>query len=386
MNTDQAAVLLDHIREHAARYYPDLEAGKFDVRLMGIEKRRSATLSRFELKDAEHIRYIIVKTPSRREPSKRTTELDLEKPFLVPKTELEEMHLLHYKALVAIDEYFNGLNRKELGAIRVLDYLPQSQAVIMEESKDPSLRDLLLRESRLRFPARRDELVQIFHNVGTWLRLYHTMPKKEPAQARHSQREDFVESLSTLADFLIERTGDKAFFDRTVSILTQKAHEILPEVLPLGLGHGDYAMRNILAGPGGRVTVIDTFAKWRTPIYEDIGYFLTGLKMTSEQVMSHGLVFSQEQLKNYEQAFLKGYFGQKTILYPAIRLYEMLALLDKWSSVIISSYRRSVRLKWVSHMTAALASLYFKRNTKHLLKEIMGTAQTAASMDPERSY
>jgi hypothetical protein len=108
--------------------------------------------------------------------------------------------------------------------------------------------------------------------------------------------------------------------------------------------------------------------------------------MTSEQVMSHGLVFSQEQLKNYEQAFLKGYFGQKTILYPAIRLYEMLALLDKWSSVIISSYRRSVRLKWVSHMTAALASLYFKRNTKHLLKEIMGTAQTAASMDPERSY
>ena len=386
MNTDQTAVLLDHIREHAARYYPDHEGRDFEVQLIGIERRRSAVLSRFQLKDAEQVRHIIVKTPSLRAPRVRATELGLEKPLLVPKTDLEEMHWLHYQALVALDEYFNGLNRKELGAIRVLDYLPQSRALIMEESKDPSLRDLLLRESRLRFPARNSELVPTFHNVGTWLRMYHTMPKKEPAQARHSYRKDFVESLAILTDFLIERTGDKTFLDRTASILTQKSHEILPEVLPLGLGHGDYAMRNILVGPGGRVTVIDTFAKWRTPIYEDIGYFLTALKTTSEQVASQGLFFSQKQFKNYERAFLEGYFEQKTIPYPAIRLYEMLALLDKWSSLVISSKRRSVEFKWVRDATTALASLYFKRSTEHLLREIIGVERTAASMDPKRSY
>ena len=386
MNTDQTAILADHIREQAARFYPDLNAGEAEVRFINFEKRRAVVLYRFQLKHAEHVRYIIVKTPLLKLASERTNAQDFEKPLLYPRAESAEMHLLHYQALVAIDEYFTSLNRKELGAIRVLDYLPQSQTVIMEESKDPSLRDLLLKESRLHFPARRGELVAKFRNVGTWLQIYHMMPKKEPVQARNSYREDYVKSISKLADFLIERTGNKTFFDRTVSILTQKARKILPDVLPLGLGHGDYAMRNILVGSGARVTVLDTLAKWRTPIYEDIGYFLTGLKMTSEQVVSQGLLFSQKQLKDYEQAFLNGYFEQKTIPYPAIRLYEMLALLDKWSSVIVASYRRSVKWKWAKHTTAALASFYFKQCAEHLLREIIEVELTAASMDPERSY
>jgi tRNA A-37 threonylcarbamoyl transferase component Bud32 len=385
MNINHAAVLLDHIREHAARYYPDHE-GEFDIRLIGAERRRSAVLHRFQLTDAEQIRHIIVKTPSRRAPRERSDALDFKKPLLYPRAQLEQMHLLHYKALVDIEEYFTGVNRKELGAIRVLDYLPESQAVIMEESKDPSLRDLLLKESRLRFTARSGELVLAFHNVGTWLHLYHMMPRTEPVLPRHSSREDLVESLSKLADFLIERTGYKTFLDRAVSILTHRAREILPEILPLGLGHGDYAMRNILVGSGARVIVIDTFAKWRTPIYEDIGYFLTGLKMTSEQVASQGLMFSQNQLRDYEQAFLKGYFGQKTIPYPPIRLYEMLALLDKWSSVIVASYKRGGKWKWVGDTTAALASHFFKTSAERLLTKITAVERTAASMDPERSY
>jgi hypothetical protein len=217
-----------------------------------------------------------------------------------------------------------------------------------------------------------------------WLRVYHTMPKTEQVQVRHDRREDFVEGILKLTGFLTERLGDKSFFDRLASTLTHHVHAILPERLPLGLGHGDYALRNILVSPTGRVTVLDTFAKWRTPIYEDIGYFLTGLKMTSEQVASHGLVFGPDQLQEYEHAFLKGYFEQKPIPYPAIRLFEMLALLDKWASVMTSSYRRNNKM--VGNIKAAFASLYFKRRTKHLLKEITGGGRTAATMDPERSY
>jgi hypothetical protein len=134
------------------------------------------------------------------------------------------------------------------------------------------------------------------------------------------------------------------------------------------------------------VTVLDTFAKWQTPIYEDIGYFLTGMKMTYPQVFSQGLIFSQKQLKNYEQTFLKGYFEQKTIPYPAIRLYEMLALLDKWSSVIVSSYRRGVKVKWIGDTKAALASLYFQSSAQRLLQEISGLERTAAAMDQKRIY
>lgn len=386
MNTDQAAVLTDHIQEQAARYFPDLEPEQTRVQLMDTEKRPSAILYRFKVMAGAQSHFIIVKVPARGVLKDRLNEPEFAKPLRFPKADSQEMHFLNYTALVAIHKYMSSLNRKELGAIRVLDYLPDSHAVIMEESSDPNLRDLVLKESRLRAPLARSVLLPVFQNVGTWLRFYHTMPKREQVQVRHDHREDFVEGITKLTGFLAERLGDKPFFDETASSLARKVCEILPESLPLGLGHGDYALRNILVSPTGRVTVFDTFAKWRTPIYEDIGYFLTALKMTSEQVASYGLAFGSDQIKEYEDAFLKGYFDQKRIPYPAIRLFEMLALLDKWSSVVISSYRRSIKLEVVGGAKAALVSLYFKRATTRLLRKIIAAGGTAASTAPERSY
>ena len=384
MNTEHAAVLTAHIREHAARYFPGGNAAQMSVQMMVEQKRPSAILYRFKVTDGGETHFIIVKVPARGVLKDRVNQLDFAKPLLFPKADSDEMHFLHYTALMAIHYYLSGLNRNELGSIRVLDYLPDFQAIIMEESNDRNLRDLVLKESRLRAPSSRANLLPVFRNIGLWLRVYHTMPKTEQVQVRHAHREDFVEGMLKLTGFLTERLGDKSFFESLASSLRHQVHEILPEHLPLGLGHGDYALRNILVSPTARVTVLDTFAKWRTPIYEDIGYFLTGLKMTSEQVASYGLVFSQVQLEEYENAFLKGYFEQKPIPYPAIRLYEMLALLDKWSSVVISSYKRSSKV--VGDMKAAFASLYFKSRTKHLLKQITGGERAAASMDPERSY
>jgi aminoglycoside phosphotransferase (APT) family kinase protein len=221
--------------------------------------------------------------------------------------------------------------------------------------------------------------------VGAWLHIFHKMPKKDHMQVRHQRREDYIESISVLTDFLASVLGERHFFEKIAAHLAEKAHETLPEMLPIGLGHGDYAMRNILVGTSGRVTVLDTFAKWQTPIYEDIGYFLTGLKMTYPQVVSQGLLFSQSQLMDYEQAFLKGYFGEARIPYAEVRLYEMLALLDKWSSILIWSYKRSSR-KMIGSAKATLVSLHFKRNTSALLREITGATVSATSMDPERSY
>ena len=386
MNTEQEVVLTDHIREHAARYFPGLVPGETRVQLMDSQKRPSAMLYRFKVTDGAEAHSIIVKVPMRNLLKDRANEPAFEKPLLFPKADEEEMHALHYTALVAIHDYMTGLNRKELGTIRVLDYLPESQAIVMEASSDPKLRDLVFKENRLRMQLGKSKLLPAFENVGTWLRIYHTMPKKAQVQVRHAHREDLVKSILKLTDFLAERLADKSYFDRLALELTRLAQEILSETLPLGLGHGDYALRNILVNPSGRVTVLDTFAKWRPPIYEDIGYFLTGLKMTSEQVASYGLVFSQDQLQRYEEAFLRGYFKQEPVPYRAIRLYEMLALLDKWSSVLISSYRRSIKLKFVGDMKSALVSLYFKRSANRLLKQIKREPTTAPSMDPERSY
>ncbi|MBK5277847.1 MAG: hypothetical protein JJE09_03180 [Bacteroidia bacterium] len=367
---DQSLVFMDHIRSHASRYYPVLVSEKFGVQLLSKQERPSAMLYRFKVGSETQIRSVFVKVPLRlsgNSPKKRST---FEKPQLFPKTESRDMHWLHYTALKTIYNYFTSLDKEQLGAIRVLDYLPQYHAIFTEESSDPKLRNLFFGENRLLFPFGQARLSPAYQNVGVWLRLYHAMPKEQDVKVRSQHRNDYIEVITTITDFLTKMLGSESFFKETASILIDKARETLPDSLPLGLGHGDYAMRNILVGPNFRVTTLDTFAKWRMPIYEDIGYFLNDLKMSSLQVMSHGLAFNLNQLATYEQAFLKGYFGQESIPYPAIRLYEALALLDKWSSKIARSSQKPNFIKIVGRPNIKLVNQYFKQRVMSLLAEL----------------
>jgi len=367
VSRDQTSVFIDHLRSHAPRYYPALGSEKFGVQLLSKQERPSAVLYRFRVGNEAQIRSVFVKVPIRLTGKQHNNGSPYEKPQLFPKTEPRDMHWLHFTALKTIYDYYMSLDNEQLGAIRVLDYLPQYHAIFTEESNDPKLRDLFFKENRLRFPAGHARLSSAFENVGMWLRLYQRMPKDRDVQVRHHQKKDFIEAITTITDFLAKSLKSETFFRETASRLIDTAGQVLPDSLPLGLGHGDYAMRNILVAPNSRVTVLDTFAKWRAKIYEDIGYFLTDLNMSSPQVVSHGLAFNRKHLATYEQAFLNGYFGQEPIPYPTIRLYEALALLDKWSSRTARSYQRSnpikiMGLKWTSQ--------YFQRRVKSLLTEL----------------
>lgn len=371
MSSDHAVVFMDHIQKHAPLYYPGFGPNQVSVQLLHKEERARAVLYRFKVSNEAQVRSVFVKVPLPELPDVQTNEAPYEKPLLFPKTEPKDMHWLQYTALKTIYEYFNSLNKTQLGAIRVLDYLPQYQAVLMEESRDPRLRQLFWKENRFSSRFTSGDLSVVFQNVGTWLRIYHTMPKEEDVNVRHPHRDDYIEAITQLSNFLSKALGEKTIFKKATGMITEKARRLLPEVLPLGLGHGDYAMRNILVGQHARVTVLDTFAKWRTPIYEDIGYFLNELKTSYPQVISQGLAFRSDQLSAYEHAFLKGYFGKEPIPYSAIRLYEALALLDRWSSIVAKVYQRSGFKKSIGRLQMMLISLYFKRRLNSLLADIV---------------
>lgn len=370
ISIDHTSIFMDHIREHAPRYYPDFESKQIRIQLLEKQERPTAMLYRFKVSSGAQIRSVFVKVPFRSLTKNQAKVSVFEKPLLFPKTEPVDMPRLQYSALRIIDKYFTDLDKSQLGTIRVLDYLPEYKAVFTEESSDPSLRQLFLRENRLRSLFIQSELTTSFHNVGMWLRMYHAMPKQEDVTVRHQHREDYIEGITKLTGFLSKILGDELFFKKIASVITKKGQEVLPELLPLGLGHGDYAMRNILIGQNARVTVLDTFAKWRTPIYEDIGYFLNGFKMSPPQIVSQGLAYSSGQLSAYEQAFLKGYFEKEAIPYPAIRLFEILALLDRWSSVIARNRQQRFKFKFFGNMMTVMTSRYSKRSVKNLLKEI----------------
>jgi hypothetical protein len=366
-SNSELGAITEYLRQRGARY---LESNHLipDVTLFGAQERNQSRIYWFELKALGRYRLLRVKIPLSRNGSARSQSdfLLSPRPRRFPPTDLETKFELEYAALSAIHNHFCGLDDPRFGAVRILDSLPDIRANVMEEIREPSLRELFARENFVQGlwnPAND----AAFRNAGAWLRAYHSLAKE--ADAYYSKRAEFLEWLKVLTDYLGAKLGDRQFFESVLSRVTASALADLPELLPLGLRHGDYAMRNILVGHEGRVTGLDTLARWRTAIYEDIGYFLANLKLTWPQVISQGLAYKQDLIQRYERAFLNGYFASDQLPIRAIRLYEIQAVLDKWSgSVAFLEREHELKRNPLKPIQAGLENRYFKKTVNALLQ------------------
>jgi hypothetical protein len=322
-------LLASHLRIHGAEYLPG-SAGDVRVRLAREEHRPVSSLYEFELSTAESAISLLIKVPV------GTGGVSpVRPPYPRPTLAADAVmsYGLEHSALAAIHQHFERLDDPRFGAIRVFDMVPRCGALIMERLRQPSLRSLFMRSGRWRGGNADDRMEAAFANAGSWLRSYHGIDR-EISGTRHSRRSDFVGIVDEIAAYVGKHLGESGHFRRVADTIRERAERGLPEVLPLGLGHGDFALRNILVGDSGEVTVCDTRARWRTSIYEDLGYFLVGLKRSWPQLYSLGLAFDARALARYENRFLEGYFASEELPLEAVRLYEMLALLDRLGGVV----------------------------------------------------
>jgi hypothetical protein len=368
MSEQLRAVFAQHIQGNAHRYFARCEEIGCDVRFVSEKRREASILYLYEASAAEHRYIVLVKMPLKRDVVEdgpgQMQAVQGDRPRLVPAAEASEKYLLEYRALSAIQDYFNRLGDKRFGTVQVLDFLPEWQALVMEYSPDISLRELLHRESRVRSLGAASVLDVPFRNAGAWLRAYHALPDADLGNPRYATRQEYIDTTVLMVDYLARKLGHTAFFNHLRRAVESKAHEVLPENPPLGLGHGDYAMRNILVGPTSRVTVLDTLARWRVPVYEDIGYFLAELKASKLQALTQGMAFSPSVLERYEREFLTGYYGQEPIPGAAIRLYELQAMLDRWGRAVEASTQQA---STKDRLQLRLAGRYFRRLAERLL-------------------
>lgn len=326
-NMTPAGFFEHHIRQHAIEYFPGLEAEKMNVRLVNGRQYRYSQFYRFEVSGGEKSFRALVKTPSLNPPRGR--------PKLGPIIEPAAKFEAQYTAMSKIHAYFTGLADPRFGTVRPLDIVTEQQAIIMEEVPTPSLRHLVEQTRRLKNPLRargHSDLAPAFRNAGAWLCKFHSMPAVQSVKVTHNGRRlDFVITINKLVDFLIDADHRNLYLRQIAAQTVQDAMQSLPEELPLGLRHGDYGLSNILADVDGKVTVLDTPAICHSPIYEDLAYLLIGLKAKWSQVLSLELAYDSHQFALYEREFLAGYFGQSPIPYRIIRLYEVQALLVRWS-------------------------------------------------------
>jgi aminoglycoside phosphotransferase (APT) family kinase protein len=320
-------VIEQHLRLNANRYNPAYD-GNTDVSLVRRSQRACARLYWFKIASTAGSQIVIAKVPGATADVPVTPQSP--RPYLVEPPLVALKYTREHRALDLLQRNFGNGNAGRFGAVPLLDRVDDARAIIMGQVDGQPMNQFWLQLTRL-YPAKPSGVLRTaVENAGAWLRAYHALDLSGTG-TRQSQRAEIIELIHRYCDHLGPLLSRVAWFSQLAVRMTRAAQQVLPERLPLGLAHGDFAMRNILVTRGARVTVLDTTALWAAPVYEDLAKFYLALRVSRIQTYSHGLAFSEQRLRLIHSWLLDGYYGAAPVPHDQIRLYELLLLLDKWS-------------------------------------------------------
>jgi hypothetical protein len=268
-----------------------------------------------------------------------------------------ELTLLEWSGLVAIERACGDV--PGMGVVRPLLLMPDDAALVMSFVHASTLRDTVLGLSRLRRGrGRLDDAVTGCALAGRWLRTFQERSSAPERPVRQGTREEVVDRLRAYGAHL-----DTRAWRRLATAAARLVTEVLPPELPVAVGHGDFAPRNMLLGDG-RLTVLDPLPRWRVPTYDDLCRFLVGVRLIGEQVHTHGLAFPSTTLDALEEAAVAAYLEPDADRSP-VRAYQLLILMDKWTAMTDNA--RSGVKGTLARRSAALADHLVRTEAERLL-------------------
>lgn len=360
------ATIERHLRAHAGRYCSGA-TGDPEVVLLRLRSRAAARLYWYRIGSGSSARNVVVKVPGA--PADAEVAGQPRRPRMVEPPPLDTKYVREYEALDLLQRHFSALDDPRFGAVPLLGRIDPARAIVMGEVEGRSLNELVPQLSRI-YPRPPSALLRrAVQSAGAWLRAYHQLDL-DGALPRQASRQDFVTNVQRYCSHLGVMLSRPVFFAGLADRLTAAAARLLPPELPLGLGHGDFAMRNVLVGQGGRIFVLDTTALWRTPVYADLAKFGLALRLSRVQAYSHGSAFREVSLRKAGRWLFEGYYGNQggqgsqPVPEQRIRLYGILLLLDKWSfelalpprgPVIARTVRRRLINSWYTGQARQMA-------------------------------
>ena len=317
-------------------------------------------LFEFAISSDNEKRHIFAKVPfpsSQRSAAKRTPPRFFPKPIRETKAKCE------FDTLSAIFSQFHSGPSASLSAIKMFDLLEDRGIIIMEKANGTCLNDWLRFEHR--FSLRRSplDIEAALRNTGAWLRKFHSMPDFEHTKKRHTTVSDIRASADCLFEYFRRCSGGKQ--EKLVARIESGIDSQLNGELPLGLSHSDFTPPNILIDARGCVTVIDTLASWRAPVYDDLARLSVGLEFSFPQTASHGLWYPPSFVRQLEQSFWESYFGSDEVNKSAIRVFQCILGLERW---VAYHFRHSAANGWKRVVKNARAR-WFGRHIEKKLRE-----------------
>jgi aminoglycoside phosphotransferase (APT) family kinase protein len=279
-----------------------------------------------------------------------------------------EQTAAEFRALQSIRALFGG-DHPAFGAVRALDWLAAEATILMDYVDAGTLRQRVMGELRVRRPwaSAGPPDPRPWQRAGEWLRAFQGSATTPSLPTRQSTRDEVTERFAAYHDYLAAQLGPRALGDvaRRGEAL---AAAVLPERLPLAVGHGDYAPRNMFVADDGRVTVFDPLPRWMVPRYEDLCRFMVSLRLLGVQVHTRGAAIDQRRIEEHERQALAGYLADDHGCLAEVRAYQLLILLDKWSALVAASQPGRSLNSRVRRASLRSASGYLRGQAQRLLE------------------
>jgi aminoglycoside phosphotransferase (APT) family kinase protein len=344
-----------HLVQHAPLYWPvdDRGAGPAEeprsVLLVRADRRLTGRLYWYRIETGAAARTVIVKIT---DPS----GLPASRLRLAGLADTSAAFVDEYEALRRIEDRFVSLADARIGHSRILDRIHPFGAIVMERVPGEPMIRLFLHSHRLRPAASRERLLVTARRTGLWLRQFHAVGVA-PRVIHRQDRAEFMADVERYAQHiaaLIPADADR--LHALTAAIREAAAQDLPEQLPMATAHSDFAMRNVIVEPGGRVVVLDTLARRQAPIYEDLATFDVDLRFGSLPPVGAAIAFPSGLTDAVHAAVLEGYFGDDALPVRGLQVYRTLVLLDRWAALL----SRPSRPLW-RRPARRLASLAIRR-------------------------
>lgn len=385
--------LVTAVTEEAAAqahvWFPDLEPARLRTTIGDADARARCFLYRVQLDDGRSRRSVLVKVRHSHSSLRRLDRYQ-QRPVLNPERTMSDHDSARreYDALAFIAEALADADRERFGVLRALAWLPEQSAIIMDLVEEPTLRTRLLEASRLQgrrgLQGRRSVSVDraAWANAGALLRIVHDHPDPWELPARNGDRDDVVALYRGLCDFLGQRLGSSSLLAQ-LTAAAGMVENALPAALPLRTGHGDFVANNMFVSPTGRITVFDPLPRWRVAIYQDLATLTMGIRLIPLQAASQGFALPADVLDTCEQALLTGYFGSDQPPMAAIRAYQLLVLLDRWSALVSKRIPNGRVRPQLHEMRVRVATKHYRAQARRLLVELSTADSGVGTRAPE---
>ena len=262
-----------------------------------------------------------------------------------------------FDVMTSIANVIESSNVLGLFAIRPKVCFPELGALLVEEY---SLR--MLKTSLTKLPivlGRRNSWKEFEKHVelaGVWLKLIHQ--SSDHGQTRKLSALGISERANQEFSALEKISGkslNKLKEDFQLLYGSLQGNEI-----PLASLHNDYHLGNVFVLNDGRIGVLDPNWEESGSVYTDLASLLIDPVTRKLQVLSLGLLFRSSMYKRYENAVLRGYFGELATTLPMLYFYCTYAVLEKWRTdeeMLLESSSKVRR--FLSRLAAPIIRFYF---------------------------